>query len=151
MRERRIFLPGLVIAGIAVDANPDRNRAQSCRRTPARLLVSLATYDEAANLRPLVDGHSGTVAPHASILIIDDNSPDGNGQDRQAKFRRNVAPTFTSSRGQASLGSGTAVLAGMKFAIEQQLRLLPQSRCRLQPPALGSFPRSWRGWKTPTS
>src|SRR3954451_1767471 len=47
--------------------------------TSPRLLVSLATYDEAKNLRPLVLAIRDH-APHASILIIDDNSPDGTGQ-----------------------------------------------------------------------
>src|SRR4051794_12789709 len=41
-----------------------------------RLLVSLATYNEVENLRPLVETIR-EYAPHSSILIIDDHSPDG--------------------------------------------------------------------------
>jgi hypothetical protein len=51
--------------------------------TPAgdapRLLVSLATYNEAGNLRPLVEAIR-RYAPDSSILVIDDNSPDGTGR-----------------------------------------------------------------------
>ena len=47
-----------------------------------RLLVSLATYNEAGNLQPLVETIR-QFAQDCSILIIDDNSPDGTGQDRR--------------------------------------------------------------------
>ena len=44
-----------------------------------RLLVSLATYNEAGNIAALItDIHK--VVPHADILVIDDNSPDGTGR-----------------------------------------------------------------------
>jgi dolichol-phosphate mannosyltransferase len=82
---------------------------------PPRLLVSLATYDEAANLRPLVEAIREQ-APHASILIIDDDSPDGTG--RIADEIRAALPEIHVIHRPGKLGLGTAVLAGMKFAIE---------------------------------
>ena len=48
-------------------------------RRSRKLLVSLATYNEAGNLRPLVDTIR-QFAPDSSILVIDDNSPDGTGR-----------------------------------------------------------------------
>ena len=55
--------------------DPSDSPAEDARK----LLVSLATYNEAGNLRPLVDTIR-QFAPRSSILIIDDNSPDGTGQ-----------------------------------------------------------------------
>ena len=80
-----------------------------------RLLVSLATYDEAANLRPLVEAIR-QYAPHAAILVIDDNSPDGTGD--VADQIRDMLPNIHVIHRSGKLGLGTAVLAGMKFAIE---------------------------------
>lgn len=83
---------------------------------PPRLLVSLATYDEASNLRPLVEAILEQ-APHASILVIDDNSPDGTGKiaDEIMAARPNIHVIHRSGK----LGLGTAVLTGMKFAIDR--------------------------------
>ena len=84
---------------------------------PPRLLVSLATYDEARNLRPLVESIR-EYAPHASILVIDDNSPDGTG--RIADEIRATFPDIHVIHRPGKLGLGTAVLTGMKFAIENR-------------------------------
>jgi dolichol-phosphate mannosyltransferase len=80
-----------------------------------RLLVSLATYDEAKNLRPLVETIR-EYAPQASILVIDDNSPDGTG--RIADEIRATLPDINVIHRAGKLGLGTAVLTGMKFAID---------------------------------
>jgi dolichol-phosphate mannosyltransferase len=79
------------------------------------LLVSLATYNEAGNLRALVE----TIrehAPHASILITDDNSPDGTG--RIADELHESLPDVYVIHRPGKQGLGTAVLAGMRYAIE---------------------------------
>ena len=44
-----------------------------------RLVISLATYNEVENLRPLVETIR-EYAPRATILVVDDNSPDGTGR-----------------------------------------------------------------------
>ena len=82
---------------------------------PPRLLVSLATYDEASNLRPLVETIR-QYAPHAAILVIDDNSPDGTGDI--ADQIRDMLPNIHVIHRTGKLGLGTAVLTGMKFAID---------------------------------
>ncbi|GAC1345151.1 MAG: hypothetical protein NVSMB14_08550 [Isosphaeraceae bacterium] len=80
-----------------------------------KLLVSLATYNEKDNLRPLVD-EIREYAPDSSILIIDDNSPDGTVAiaDDLQKSRPNIHVIHRSGK----LGLGTAVLTGMRFAID---------------------------------
>jgi dolichol-phosphate mannosyltransferase len=80
-----------------------------------RLLVSLATYNEAQNLRPLVETIR-EYAPHASILVIDDNSPDGTGQ--VADELKATLPEIHVIHRSGKLGLGTAVLAGMQYAID---------------------------------
>jgi dolichol-phosphate mannosyltransferase len=87
--------------------------------TPAadapRLLVSLATYNEAGNLEPLVEAIRQH-APDSSILVIDDNSPDGTGQiaDRVHENLPNIHVIHRAGK----LGLGTATIAAMRFAIE---------------------------------
>lgn len=80
-----------------------------------RLLVSLATYNEAGNLRELV-AEIRRFAPSADVLVVDDGSPDGTGQiaDELAATERGV---FVIHRPRKS-GLGTAILTAMRFAIE---------------------------------
>ncbi len=80
-----------------------------------RLLVSLATFNESGNLRPLVE-QIRLHAPHASILVIDDNSPDGTGQ--LADGLRATLPEIHVIHRPRKLGLGTAILEGFRFAIE---------------------------------
>jgi dolichol-phosphate mannosyltransferase len=78
--------------------------------------VSLATYNEVDNLRPLV-AEIRHHAPQASILIIDDNSPDGTG--RLADELARTLPNIDVLHRGGKLGLGTAVLTAMQFAIER--------------------------------
>jgi dolichol-phosphate mannosyltransferase len=80
-----------------------------------RLLVSLATFNEAGNLRPLVETIR-RYAPDSSILVIDDNSPDGTG--RIADELRETLPDIHAIHRPGKMGLGTATIAAMRFAIE---------------------------------
>ena len=86
-----------------------------------RLLVSLATYNEAGNLEPLSRAIR-EIAPDASILVIDDNSPDGTG--RIADELVASMPGFHVIHRPGKLGLGTATIAAMQFAIENRFDLL---------------------------
>src|SRR4051812_11156728 len=66
----RADMPGL-------NTDPHTGAAQAGTAEP-RVLVTLATYNEAGNLRALVESIRQN-APAASVLVIDDNSPDGTG------------------------------------------------------------------------
>jgi dolichol-phosphate mannosyltransferase len=88
---------------------------------PPRLLVSLATYNEAGNLRDLVAAVR-RFAPHASILVIDDNSPDGTG--RIADELRRELPEVHVIHRPGKLGLGTATLEAVRFAIDRRFELL---------------------------
>ena len=81
----------------------------------ARLLVSLATYNERENLAALAQAIRQN-APHADILIIDDNSPDGTGQLADELAVKDSRIHVLHRPGK--LGLGTALLAAMQFAME---------------------------------
>jgi dolichol-phosphate mannosyltransferase len=81
-----------------------------------RLLISLATFNEAGNVAALIaDVHK--VVPRADVLVIDDNSPDGTGRIASELAERD--PRVHVLHRPAKLGLGTATLAAMKFALAQ--------------------------------
>jgi dolichol-phosphate mannosyltransferase len=81
-----------------------------------RLLVSLATYNEAGNLEPLVESIR-EFAPESSILIIDDNSPDGTGKLADELAAR--LPRIHVIHRPGKLGLGTAMLEAIGYAVAQ--------------------------------
>lgn len=89
--------------------------------TQPRTLIALATYNERDNLAPLV-ADIRAAAPAADVLILDDNSPDGTGAAADALARQD-ARVFVIHR-TGKLGLGTAILAIMRFAIEQDYDFL---------------------------
>ena len=101
--------------------NPDdltvSDSIESQSQPETRLLVSLATYNEAGNLQPLVQTIR-QFAPRSSILIIDDNSPDGTG-----KIADELAvelPAIHVMHRPGKLGLGTAMLEAISFAVGNQ-------------------------------
>ncbi len=84
--------------------------------TEPRILVSLATYNERDNLTPLIR-EIRQALPAADVLVIDDNSPDGTGElaDRLAVDDPHVRVMHRAGK----LGLGTAILAGMRYAIDE--------------------------------
>lgn len=84
-------------------------------RMSFRTIVSLATYNEAENIEPLVHEIRKDL-PSADILIIDDNSPDGTGKIA-ARLAATLPGVHVLHR-SGKLGLGTAVLTAMRFAVE---------------------------------
>ncbi len=82
---------------------------------PLRLLVSLATFNESGNLRDLV-AEIRCHAPHAAILIIDDNSPDGTGAI--ADELKATEPDIDVIHRAGKQGLGSAIIRAMRYAIE---------------------------------
>ncbi len=93
---------------------PESDPSAKPGATAHRLLISLATFNEAGNLRPLV-AEIRRHAPDSSILVIDDNSPDGTG--RIADELCNSLPNIHVIHRPGKLGLGTATIAAMRFAI----------------------------------
>ena len=97
--------------------DPSASPADDARK----LLVSLATYNEAGNLRPLVETIR-QFAPDSSILVIDDNSPDGTGRIAD-EIRENLPNVHVLHR-PGKLGLGTATLAAVRYAIDHHFDYL---------------------------
>jgi dolichol-phosphate mannosyltransferase len=81
-----------------------------------RILVSIPTYNERDNIGPLVQ-QIRAVLPGTDVLVIDDNSPDGTGTvaDQLSAADPHVAVVHRAGK----LGLGTAILAGMRYAMER--------------------------------
>jgi len=85
------------------------------------LLVALATYNEIETLPSLVEAIHAEL-PHADLLVVDDNSPDGTG-DWCDEFAQQ-APWFSCLHRAGKLGLGSALRAAMQTAIEQNYQSL---------------------------
>src|SRR4051812_47678854 len=100
----------------AVDSRPPKFQAP-----PGRLLVSMATYNERDNVLPLIAAvHE--VAPIADVLVIDDGSPDGTGASVEELGHKDSRVQLIQRGGK--LGLGTAILAAMRYAIENNYDFL---------------------------
>ena len=80
-----------------------------------KTLIAVATYNEIENLPLLVD-EVFRYAPTADMLVIDDASPDGTGQ-WCAEWAATESRLHVVHR-SGKLGLGTAIIAGMQYAID---------------------------------
>lgn len=80
-----------------------------------RILVTIATYNELESLPSLIE-QIQFQTPHADILVIDDNSPDGTGDWCDQRGRQDARISCLHRAGK--LGLGTATIEGMKYAID---------------------------------
>ena len=81
-----------------------------------RTLVAVATYNEIENLPALVE-EIFAYAPDVSLLVIDDNSPDGTGRwcENKAATDQRIDCLHRSGK----LGLGSATVAGLRYALEK--------------------------------
>lgn len=86
-----------------------------------RLLITLCTYNERENIELLIPELLATV-PTASVLVIDDNSPDGTGDLVNELARDNAQVRVLHRKGK--LGLGTATVAGFQYAIQHDFDVL---------------------------
>lgn len=79
-----------------------------------RVLVVIPTYNEAANLEPVV-GRLRAAVPEADVLVVDDGSPDGTGElaDRLAAADGSVHVLHRPEKA----GLGAAYVAGFRWAL----------------------------------
>ncbi len=86
-----------------------------------RLLITVCTYNEVENIRLLLP-ELRAVAPHADILVVDDNSPDGTGD-----AVREIAATDSMVKllhRPKKLGLGAAKVQAFRYGIEHGYDLL---------------------------
>jgi dolichol-phosphate mannosyltransferase len=81
-----------------------------------RVLLIVPTYNEASTVRKMVE-RVRTAVPHADVLVVDDNSPDGTGQiaDRLAELDAHVHVLHR----PAKAGLGAAYVAGFRWGLDR--------------------------------
>lgn len=89
--------------------------------THASTLVIIPTYNEIENL-PLITGRVRKATPEVSILIVDDNSPDGTGEaaDKLAAEDDKLHVLHREGKG----GLLGAYIAGFKWGLERDYQVL---------------------------
>ncbi|HLV34166.1 MAG TPA: polyprenol monophosphomannose synthase [Spirillospora sp.] len=93
-----------------------------------KTMVVLPTYNEAENLPLMVDALFALPVEHLSILIVDDNSPDGTGQiaDQLAEQHQGRIAVLHRS---AKEGLGAAYRAGFREALRLGADYIIQMDC----------------------
>lgn len=84
-------------------------------RRMARRLVCIPTYNEAANILPLVE-RVHEAAPECEVLVIDDASPDGTGDLVRDRMLKDARLEIMARPGK--LGLGTAYMAGFAYGLQ---------------------------------
>ena len=79
-----------------------------------KTLIIIPTYNEAENLRPILEAIFSYVSA-TDILVVDDNSPDGTGELADVIASKDTRVHVLHRPGK--LGLGTAYIAGFEYAI----------------------------------
>jgi len=90
-------------------------REQPLAEVAQRPLVVIPTYNERENLESIVQAIREHL-PQASLLIIDDASPDGTGEIAEGLAQKLGQITVLHRPGK--LGLGTAYIAGFRYALQ---------------------------------
>ena len=97
---------------------------------PVRLTICLPTFNERENLGPMVRALEKVIADHAldaTILVVDDNSPDGTGA--LADELAETAPLVSVLHRPRKEGLGPAYLAAFRSALEAGAELVLTMDC----------------------
>ena len=89
------------------------------------IMVVIPTYNEADNLPTMAGELLALDLPDLSILIVDDNSPDGTGKIADELAHRHQDRIHVIHR-EGKLGLGTAYVTGFKYALQQGADLVIQ-------------------------
>jgi dolichol-phosphate mannosyltransferase len=128
-------LAGLILLALSAPLGGRRNRR---RRAPAldppgsrsRVVVVLPTYNEAENVRPMVEALLGVFERsvlNGSVLVVDDASPDGTGALADELARRDARLAVIHRT--AKEGLGPAYAAGFRHALDHGADLVVQMDC----------------------
>lgn len=94
----------------------------------AKILVVIPTYNEADNL-PLMAAEIWALnIPDLSILVVDDNSPDGTGRIADELAEQRPGSFFVLHR-ERKEGLGAAYICGFKWALQQGADVIIQMDC----------------------
>ena len=82
-----------------------------------KITIVVPTYNEAENLPKIVSALFALPLPDLSVLVVDDNSPDGTGKIAEDLGRESGGRVQVLHRA-GKLGLGTAYIQGFKLALE---------------------------------
>jgi dolichol-phosphate mannosyltransferase len=91
-------------------------------------MVVVPTYNERENLPPLVDGVFAAL-PHAQVLVVDDDSPDGTAALCRELMAQHPGLDLMVRRGQRGLGG--ALIAGYKEGLARGAPVVGSMDCDL--------------------
>jgi dolichol-phosphate mannosyltransferase len=91
----------------------------------ADIAVVIPTYNEAGNLAPLAAQLWSLPVPGLRILVVDDGSPDGTGEQADTLARAHPG-RFEVLHRTGKLGLGTAYLAGFAHVLRQGAEIVVQ-------------------------
>jgi len=83
----------------------------------SKTVIIIPTYNEANNLPLLVAELWALQIPELSILVVDDNSPDGTGDIAEDLAKRKTGDLYVIHQ-PAKFGLGRAYIAGFQWALE---------------------------------
>ncbi|MCS7188162.1 MAG: glycosyltransferase, partial [Armatimonadota bacterium] len=83
--------------------------------------ITVPTYNEAENIRSLLVAILQAL-PNANVVVVDDNSPDGTSEIVGEMSRLDKRIHLVRRPGK--LGYASAILTGLKFALEQGAQFL---------------------------
>jgi dolichol-phosphate mannosyltransferase len=81
-----------------------------------KAMVVIPTYNECTNL-PLIVDEILNVTPSLSILVVDDNSPDGTGKIADELSQKHKDRVYVIHR-PGKMGLGSAYICGFKYALQ---------------------------------
>lgn len=114
------LLPNLETSEAGVES---RTEDTSSSQNP-RVIVVIPTYNESSNISAILD-HVLQLEGEYSILVVDDNSPDGTGQI-VAEYIERHPNRVDLVRRAGKEGLGTAYLEGFRIALERNFDLVCQ-------------------------
>ncbi len=104
----------------------------------SKILIIIPTYNEKENLRLLLEEVFQRV-PGVHVLVVDDNSPDGTGDEAESLSRQDSRIHVMHRQGKQGLG--TAYVAGFRWALERSYEFVFEMDCDFshQPKFLPAF------------
>ena len=100
------------------DAQHDVSAGSKDRHQPSDVVIGVCTFNEASNIKPLVSRLRAAI-PNATILIVDDDSPDGTASLIRDMMHSDSLLQLVVRKDERGLG--TAILRAMKYAIDESV------------------------------
>ena len=102
--------------------------------TPQKVTVVVPTYNEAENLPVLVERLLGLSAPGLTVLVVDDNSPDGTGRIADELAKRHPGRVDVLHR-PGKQGLASAYMQGFQLALDGGASAVVQMDCDFSHPS----------------